>query len=65
MIETVLFDLDGTLLDRATSVVKFALSQQQAGLKDIWKVSPRWNGCDGADAICENLSALPDIVTSL
>ncbi|MEL6353637.1 MAG: HAD family hydrolase [Cyanobacteria bacterium J06627_28] len=38
---------------------------QQAGMKAIWKVSPRWERCDYADATCENLLELPDIIDAL
>ena len=76
MIKAVLFDLDGTLLDRARSLIHFA-EQQHYRWKDILGTIPLSiyvrdfveldrNGHVWKDnSVCEDLLALPALILNL
>jgi putative hydrolase of the HAD superfamily len=38
---------------------------QAFGMKAIWKYAPHWGACPWADAICDDLAQLPDLVQQL
>lgn len=38
---------------------------QAAELKGIWKRSQRWSGCEDADAVCQHLMELPEMIRQM